>query len=85
MNSLTKNFSYFNKIIKLFQNNQDDFTKLHRWCTIISPIYKDTCNWEKKMDMAAKDNCYHNYSQKIKEEVFVDPINSNITIFHERS
>lgn len=85
MTSLTKYNSLFKNIIKLFSNNQDDFTKLHRWCTIVSPIYKDSCNWEKKMDMASKDNCYQNHNQKYKEQVYVDPLTSNITIFRDKS
>ena len=32
--------------------------KLHRWCNNTSPRYKDTCNWEKKLEIASRDNCY---------------------------
>lgn len=63
MNSLTKSFPIIKNFIKFLSNNQDDFTKLHRWCTIVSPIYKNSCNWEKKMDMASMDNCYHNHNK----------------------
>ena len=57
--------NYFkNNLIKIYNklfNLNNNFTKLHRWCTVVSPIYKNTCNWEKKMDLAAKDNCFRNY------------------------
>ncbi len=53
--------SILNIYNKIFNINNNNFTKLHRWCTIVSPIYKNTCNWEKKMDLAAKDNCFRNY------------------------
>ena len=32
--------------------------KLHRWCNNTSPRYRDTCNWEKKLEIASRDNCY---------------------------
>mgnify|MGYP001193329780 CR=1 FL=1 len=48
-------------IEKLFENNYDNMTQLHRWCNTTSPKYKDTCDWEKKLDNAGRDNCYSKY------------------------
>lgn len=48
-------------IDKLFKNNYDNLTDLHRWCNTTSPKYKDTCDWEKKLDNAGRDNCYTKY------------------------
>ena len=31
---------------------------LHRWCNSVSQRYRNTCNWEKKLDNANRDNCY---------------------------
>lgn len=31
---------------------------LHRWCNGVSQRYRNTCNWEKKLDNANRDNCY---------------------------
>ena len=58
------NNKLFNRISmtieKLFENNNDNMTDLHRWCITTSPKYKNTCNWEKKLDNASRDNCYTN-------------------------
>ena len=48
-------------IEKLFENNYDNMTDLHRWCNTTSPKYKNTCDWEKKLDNAVRDNCYSKY------------------------
>ena len=31
---------------------------LHRWCNSTSERYKNSCNWEKKLENAMMDNCY---------------------------
>ena len=56
-----KNFyiKFYNIYIN-FMKSSENRTLLHRWCNNTSPIYKDTCNWEKKFDIAQKDNCYTN-------------------------
>ena len=51
----------YNTVNKLFENNNDNMTDLHRWCITTSPKYKNTCNWEKKLDNAGRDNCFSNY------------------------
>jgi hypothetical protein len=43
-------------INNIFINNYDNTTNLHRWCHNHSEKYKDTCNWETKLDYANKDN-----------------------------
>lgn len=48
------------KIDKFFDSNYNNMTDLHRWCNTTSPKYKNTCNWEKKLDNAGRDNCYSN-------------------------
>ena len=48
-------------IDKLFANDYDNMTDLHRWCNTTSPKYKNTCHWEKKLDNAGRDNCYSKY------------------------
>ncbi len=35
-----------------------DLPDLHRWCNSVSQRYRNTCNWEKKLDNANRDNCY---------------------------
>ena len=45
-------------IEKLFDTNYDNMTSLHRWCNTTSPKYKNSCDWEKKLDNAGRDNCY---------------------------
>ena len=49
-------------IIKLIEHfdSYNNLPKLHRWCNTTSPIYKDSCNLEKKIDNANRDNCYSN-------------------------
>lgn len=47
-------------IEKLFNSNNEQLTDLHRWCNTTSPKYKNICNWEKKIDLAGRDNCYTN-------------------------
>ena len=47
-------------IEKLFNINDKELTDLHRWCNTTSPKYKNICNWEKKIDLAGRDNCYTN-------------------------
>ena len=49
-------------IEKLMNKNNDNMTSLHRWCINTSPKYKDTCNWEKKLDNAGRDNCYSSHN-----------------------
>lgn len=49
-------------IEKLFNNDYESMTKLHRWCNTTSPKYKNSCDWIKKLDNAGRDNCYSNYS-----------------------
>ena len=49
-----------NDIFKNFMKNNENNTLLHRWCNNTSPIYKDKCNWEKKLELAQLDNCYTN-------------------------
>ena len=54
---------YFSKFIDHFINHfngLDTLPKLHRWCNKTSPIYKNICNLEKKIDNANRDNCYTN-------------------------
>ena len=82
MQSLTTSYlTYKKSFLSLFiQNN--NITKLHRWCTVVSPIYNKTCNWEKKMELAQKDNCFNNYNKTLKEDVFIDPITNEITFFN---
>jgi len=82
MLSLPKYFSNLKLIFKKFYTEQN-LPKLHRWCTIVSPIYKNSCNWEKKMELAAKDNCFKNYnkSPSLKDEILIDPITNEITFF----
>ena len=50
---------YFIKLIEHF-DSYNNLPKLHRWCNTTSPIYKDSCNLEKKIDNANRDNCYSN-------------------------
>lgn len=59
INTFPNNNKYFIKFIDYF-NNYNSLPKLHRWCNTTSPIYKDSCNWEKKIDNANRDNCYTN-------------------------
>jgi len=59
INTFPNNNKYFIKFIDYF-NNYNSLPKLHRWCNTTSPIYKDLCNWEKKIDNANRDNCYTN-------------------------
>ena len=47
---------------KLFEDKYDNMTNLHRWCNTTSPKYKNTCDWEKKLDNAGRDNCYSKYN-----------------------
>ena len=63
-NKYSNIFSYY--IQKIFISN-DNLTDLHRWCNTTSPRYKDTCDWEKKLDFAGRDNCY---SSQIKSRYF---------------
>ena len=49
------------KLNKLFEDKYDNMTNLHRWCNTTSPKYKNTCDWEKKLDNAGRDNCYSKY------------------------
>jgi len=57
--TFTNTNKYFINFIN-YLNNIDNVTKLHRWCNNTSPIYKYTCDWEKKNDNANRDNCYTN-------------------------
>jgi hypothetical protein len=59
INTFPNNNKYFIKFIDYFYN-YNSLPKLHRWCNTTSPIYKDSCNWEKKIDNANRDNCYTN-------------------------
>ena len=43
--------------------------KLHRWCNNTSPRYKDTCDWEKKLEIASRDNCYTDYNKNFKNYI----------------
>lgn len=56
-NKIFRNFSDY--IQKLFTSNEN-VTYLHRWCNTTSPIYKNTCDVEKKIEFAGKDNCFSN-------------------------
>ena len=47
---------------KLFEDKYDNMTNLHRLCNTTSPKYKNTCDWEKKLDNAGRDNCYSKYN-----------------------
>ena len=51
-----KFYNIFKNIIKSKENT----TLLHRWCNTTSPVYKNTCNWERKLEIAQSDNCYTN-------------------------
>ena len=53
-------YEKFNNIYKNLMKNRDNATLLHRWCNTTSPVYKNTCNWEKKLEIAQLDNCYTN-------------------------
>ena len=56
--------NFYNSYFRFLKNN-DNTTMLHRWCNNTSPIYKNTCNWEKKLENAQLDNCYSGlYNQK---------------------
>ena len=59
INTFPNNNKYFIKFINYF-DTYNSLPKLHRWCNTTSPIYKDSCNWEKKIDNANRDNCYTN-------------------------
>ena len=53
----------YKKINKSFEqyinyNPYSNLPKLHRWCNTTSPIYKDKCDWEKKMNQANIDNSF---------------------------
>lgn len=50
---------FYNVYKNLIKSNENT-TLLHRWCNTTSPVYKDTCNWEKKLEIAQLDNCYTN-------------------------
>jgi len=81
MKSLTTSNSFFKTFLQSIFNDNNNVTKLHRWCTIVSPVYNKTCNWEKKMEFAQKDNCFNSYKKPIKEDIFIDPITNEITFF----
>lgn len=81
MKSLTTNNPFFKNLLQSFFNNNNNITKLHRWCTIVSPVYNKTCNWEKKMEFAQKDNCFNTHSKPLKEDILIDPITNKITFF----
>ena len=38
------------------ENYIDNTTNLHRWCHKQSDKYRDSCNWETKLDNANRDN-----------------------------
>ena len=47
----------FYKITNILNNILDEkTTDLHRWCHKKSDKYQKTCNWQKKLDDANKDN-----------------------------
>ena len=81
MKSLTTTVPFFKKFLQsIFNDNNNNVTKLHRWCTIVSPVYNKTCNWEKKMEFAQKDNCFNTHKPH-KEDILIDPITNEITFF----
>lgn len=49
-----------NQIVETYinYNSYSDLPKLHRWCNNTSPVYKDKCDWEKKMNQANIDNSF---------------------------
>ena len=53
-----KYFDRFSGYIQKILKPNDNLTDLHRWCNTTSPKYKHTCDWEKKIDFAGRDNCY---------------------------
>ena len=54
----------YSAVYMIFMKNSENTTLLHRWCNTESPIYKNTCNWERKLDIAQLDNCYIGISTK---------------------
>lgn len=65
------------KIFKIVKNTLDNYYKydvdknlpyLHRWCNTTSIRYKDTCDWEKKLDDANSDNSYSNKIYFVKND-----------------
>lgn len=62
----------FYNIYKNLMKNNENTTLLHRWCNTTSPVYKDTCNWEKKLEIAQHDNCYiNNFLKKVSKNEFI--------------
>lgn len=64
---LNNNIKMMNKLIKNKLNNLYNYDvdhklpNLHRWCNHTSNRYKNSCNWEKKLENAVQDNCLGNY------------------------
>ncbi len=62
--SLYKRLNHFKKELYDIYNNFNKYDvdanlpDLHRWCNRVSDIYRNTCNLEKKLDNANRDNCY---------------------------
>ena len=54
----------YSAVYTIFMKNNENTTLLHRWCNTTSPIYKNICNWERKLDIAQLDNCYIGISGK---------------------
>ena len=44
------------KLIRALLQESAMHTMLGRWCHVTAPLYRSTCIWEKKVDMANMDN-----------------------------
>jgi len=48
---------YISKLSSYINENYiDNTTNLHRWCHKQSEKYRNSCNWETKLDNANRDN-----------------------------
>jgi len=64
-NTYPNNNKLFIKIQKSLEkviniDTDKNLPNLHRWCNTASYRYKNSCDWEKKIDNANRDNCYTN-------------------------
>ena len=51
-------------------------TALHRWCVATSDVYKNSCNWEHKVDAAMRDNTVDSKPIPKTTKEKRDPINA---------
>jgi hypothetical protein len=47
---------HMEKVMPHFLREASMHTRLGRWCHVTAPLYRNTCDWERKVDLANSDN-----------------------------